>query len=162
MMLRRLHQRSLRIRRLALPLVSNLAINSALQFDARTSQQRAGAELRMMVVEQVLTDHRNLEVLSRLPGQASVQGNARIHDGIEPPEPVHETADQVKLQVARRVPGRLQVDLLLRTLAFRDLCRRRHARATMELHLQKRIRAIESPPVCDLPVGSQFYSISFA
>ena len=55
-----------------LPPPGQLPVDAAWDFDDRPTHNRIGAELQVMVVQQVLTDHRDLQLGARFPGDTHV------------------------------------------------------------------------------------------
>src|SRR5438552_2197624 len=88
------------------PSISNLSVKAPFDFDQRASHQRARAEFRVMAVQQVLPDDRDLDVLNRFPSEPHVQRNVVRNARRETGKVVNVSADQVELEVVGQVERR--------------------------------------------------------
>lgn len=88
----------------ASPLDGKLAIDSPLDFDHRAPHERAGSEFGVMIVEQVLADHGNLEVRARLPRDPRIHGEIASDSRSKAGKVIDIPPDQVELNMTRQIP----------------------------------------------------------
>ena len=65
------------------------AVDAALDFDQRASDQRAGAEFGMLAVEEVPADDRQFEILALFPREPHIHGDITLNARGESVEFIH-------------------------------------------------------------------------
>ena len=111
----------------------------------------------MPVVQKVSANNGDLQVLSRPPGQAQVEGH--ITRNIHRREAVNIAHHAVELNVARKVHHRTEAELVVRTAAFIGGIKRR---VVVDLNLQVAVSCLQSPPIDYLPRRSKFDPVGFS
>ncbi len=132
-----------------LPLPGKLPVYAA--FNRHVTRTRA--ELEVIVVQQVLADDGELEMARGLPAEAQVHFD--IVGDIQIRQLVDIASDHVKIPVAAKVPGRAQVNLIMRVASFIRFAALTEARFSVLLHLEKRVLPSQLPVVGQLQGSCQ-------